>query len=64
MKNGSGEGSSKVDAGVMDGDTRIIALNSDGDGLLGILEVGLAPYAEGDKSGIQLGSMFHLIIDT
>ena len=53
-----------VDEGMMDGDTLIVTLYSDGNGLLGILEISLTPHTEGNKGRIQLGSMFHLIINT
>ena len=52
-----------VDTGVVDGHPALIPLHGDGYWLLGVLQVGLPPDPEGDKGGIQLGGMLHLILN-
>ena len=47
----------------MDGNTVLFTLDGDGDGLLCVLQIGSAPYTEGNKLRIQLGSVFHLVFD-
>ena len=52
-----------VDEGVVHGDPAPVTLHGDGDGLLRVLQVGLPPDAEGDKGGVQLGGMLHLVFN-
>ncbi len=52
-----------VDEGVLHGDAALVPLHGDGNGLLRALEVGGAPDPEGNKAGVQLGSMLHFIIN-
>ena len=44
-----------VDEGLADGDLAPVPLNGDGDGLFGILQIGVHPHAEGNEAGVQLG---------
>ena len=52
-----------VDAGVVDRDAALVPLNSDGDGLLGVLQVNFPPDTEGDEGGVQFGGVFHLVVN-
>ena len=54
---------SAVDESLVDRNLTIVTLNSDGDGLLCILQVSGAPHTEGDESGIQLGSVLHFVVN-
>ena len=52
-----------MDKGVMDGDTVLVPLQSDGNGLRRILQISGPPDTKGDKLGVQLGGMLHLIFN-
>ena len=52
-----------VDAGVVNGDAALVTLQSDSDGLFSPFQVSGAPDAEGDKCGVQPGSVLHGIFD-
>ena len=52
-----------MDAGVVDGNTALVPLNGNGDGLLRVLQIGGAPHAEGDKLRVQFGRMLHVVFD-
>ena len=52
-----------VNEGVMDRNPALIPLQSDGQGLFGIFQVGFPPYAKGNKGRIQLGGVLHLIVN-
>ena len=54
---------SAVDAGMMHGNTALVTLYRNGNGLLGVLQIGRAPNTEGNKLRIQFRGMLHLIFD-
>ena len=54
---------SAVNVGVDNGDLTVVALNGDGYGLLGALQVAVYPHTEGNKAGIQLRDVIDIKIN-
>ena len=52
-----------VDKRMVDGDTALVTLQSDGDGLLRVLQIGFPPDAKGDEAGVQLRGVLHWIVN-